>query len=790
MIVPGAGFIPYILNCVPYSQWNKIYGNINEEGSFGQTVTINSLGDTIVVGAPDTDVGENIHIGYAKVYKYIAGVWTQLGQTLHGTYIGSYFGNSASINRKGNIIAIASYGFGSPLEPYKGAVQVFKYVSELNSWEQLGQTLYGEQIGDAFGISIAMNFIGNTLLIGARNNLSFGAGVNNGRGYAKVFRYIPSYDLWTQIGDTILGDINSTFGGVVATNSSGHTIAVGVNVIENGIVGYVEVYKLINGSWSLHGQRLSGSLTDLVERYGESLSLNALGDTLVIGAWRANRVGRVQVFKYVSGQWIQLGQILHGTVDDEDYGHSVSINALGDIIAIGAEGGNRHYSELYRRDIGRGSALVFKYISDSWVQYGNTILGENEGDFLGETVGLDSDGSTMIIGDGIHNDSQGYVMISKTCPGHLTPYTWFSYSKNDELIEEFPDVGTGTSVSFNETGDIVAVGTPYNDSDGYRGYVTIYNIASGSWLKMGESISGENEEDFIGEVLSINETGDVIIISSYNGYAKVFKFISDSWVQQGSTLTGESSDDRFGCSVAINKVGDIITIGASSANNQSGYVKVYKFVSDDWVQQGSTLTGNSDDIFGTVVSINTVGNIIAIGSFGADQTGYVKVYKFVSNDWVQQGSTLIGDMIGDWFGTSLSLNSNGDIIVIGAKFSNDQTGYVKVYKFVSDDWVQQGFKLTGENISEYFGSSVSINLLGDIIAIGAYAAYDYSGYVRVFKLIDNDWLEKESMIFGDAVGDQLGTTIKINAVGDTMLIGIPGKNNYSGGVVIYKDIPS
>ena len=41
-------------------------------------------------------------------------------------------------------------------------------------------------------------------------------------------------------------------------------------------------------------------------------------------------------------------------------------------------------------------------------------------------------------------------------------------------------------------------------------------------------------------------------------------------------ITGEATSDRFGYSVAINSTGDTIVVGAYGANSNTGYVKVYK----------------------------------------------------------------------------------------------------------------------------------------------------------------------------------------------------------------------
>ena len=104
-------------------------------------------------------------------------------------------------------------------------------------------------------------------------------------------------------------------------------------------------------------------------------------------------------------------------------------------------------------------------------------------------------------------------------------------------------------------------------------------------------------------------------------------------VKQGAKITGEAPSDYFGHSVAINSTGDTIVVGAYRANSYTGYVKVYKNISGTWTLQGTKITGEAtSDNFGASVAINSTGDTIVVGAYGAtvggnSYTGYVKVYK-------------------------------------------------------------------------------------------------------------------------------------------------------------------
>ena len=153
-------------------------------------------------------------------------------------------------------------------------------------------------------------------------------------------------------------------------------------------------------------------------------------------------------------------------------------------------------------------------------------------------------------------------------------------------------------------------------------------------------------------------------------------------VKQGVKITGEASYDYFGVSVSISASGDAIVVGSPYANSNKGYVKVYKNISGTWTQQGAKITGEiSYDNFGVSVSINSTGDTIVVGaSYANSYTGYAKVYKNISNTWTLQGAKIDGETTYQYFGYSVAINSTGDTIVVGAHAANNSTGYVKVYK--------------------------------------------------------------------------------------------------------------
>ena len=215
---------------------------------------------------------------------------------------------------------------------------------------------------------------------------------------------------------------------------------------------------------------------------------------------------------------------------------------------------------------------------------------------------------------------------------------------------------------------------------------------------------------------------------------------SQDWVQLGDDIDGMSAGDLFGGHISMSRDGKIVAASARTGDVNNSYVKVYRFSEDtnSWSEYGS--------FTGYTVSLSSNGSIIAVGN---SNSNHVKVYQYEasSSSWVQLGSDINGEVDSDNSGRSISLNSDGSIIAIGAS-SNDgsfnNSGHVRVYQYEgsSSSWVQLGSDIDGEADSDYSGNSVSMNSDGSIVAIGAYqnnGSGNNSGHVRIYKYSNNSW---------------------------------------------------
>lgn len=191
-------------------------------------------------------------------------------------------------------------------------------------------------------------------------------------------------------------------------------------------------------------------------------------------------------------------------------------------------------------------------------------------------------------------------------------------------------------------------------------------------------------------------------------------------------------------------------------------------------------TGTAYSASGTSVSLSSDGTIVAVGTPGdyPSNSGKVRVFKNISGVWTQIGTEITGSNF-DSLGASVSLSTDGTVLAIGAPRvyyagAVNNYGYVKVFKNINNVWIQIGLTINSEDDNSYFGSSLDLSSDGSVIAIGA-RFYSGSasniGKVKVFKNINNTWTQIGNNFFGGIQNDQLGMSLSLSSNGTKLAIG-------------------
>ena len=404
--------------------------------------------------------------------------------------------------------------------------------------------------------------------------------------------------------------------------------------------------------WNQLGADIDGEAGIIWGRSGWSVSLSADGNIVAIGAPFNDGTGHARVFIRDPNEpigWRQLGSDIDGEAQSDRCGISVSLSADGNIVAIGS---SRNDGTTGNSNDERGCVRVFKYHQNTnmWVQLGSNIVGEASQDFNGYFISLSSDGFIVAIAapynDGVSADADyntGRVRIFKYIE---TTDTWVQLGGNINGEEQDEQLGWG-GLSLSANGNIVAIGTPFNLGITHV-KVFKYNQNTNMWDKHGNNIDQVSEGDRCGVSVSLSADGTIVAIGSNlndgttgnpddnRGHVRLFKYNqnTDRWDQLGGDIVGEAEGDASGSSVSLSADGTIVAIGAPY-NSGTGHARV--FIRDPnepigWRQLGSDIDGEAAyDYSGYSVSLSSDGTIVAIGAWGnSGKYGHVKLYKIDS----------------------------------------------------------------------------------------------------------------------------------------------------------------
>ena len=397
----------------------------------------------------------------------------------------------------------------------------------------------------------------------------------------------------------------------------------------------------------------------------------------------------------------QLGADIDGEASNDYSGHSVSFSSDGTIVAIGAS--SPEPDQYYAND-GNGSnsghVRVYKNISGTWTQLGDDIDGEAAGDASGVSVSLSSDGTKVAIGATGNDGTASYA-------GHVRVYSWNGTAwiqLGADIDGEVMFDWSGYSVSLSNDGTIVAIGAPFNDANASNaGHVRVYEYSGGSWSQLGGDIDGEAIYDALGYSVSLSSdwgtsTGTRVAIGAkyrnangdFSGYVRIYNYNGFAWSQLGGDIDGEAAYDYSGYSVSLSSDGTIVAIGArynDGNGSDSGHVRVYEYSGSSWSQLGNDIDGEAaNDFSGRSVSIDSDGSHVAIGAYLNDgngsNSGHVRVYQYSDSSWTQLVLDIDGEAANDYSGHSVSLSSDGTTVAVGA-YRNDgngsDSGHVRVY---------------------------------------------------------------------------------------------------------------
>ncbi|SFN92974.1 Por secretion system C-terminal sorting domain-containing protein [Paenimyroides ummariense] len=319
-----------------------------------------------------------------------------------------------------------------------------------------------------------------------------------------------------------------------------------------------------------------------------------------------------------------------------------------------------------------------------------------------------------------------------------------------------------------------------------------------SQVQIGQDISGDSNGFRFGNSVSFSDDGTTFIAGGMSSSSvKVYRINSSgNWIQLGQNFVGGS----LGNNIAISSDGNIVAIGTVTNLSNIGYFSVYQNISGTWSQIGQNVMGNIGEQFGYSVAISSNGSVVAASApyatgKGGKNSGKVRIYRNVSGTWTKIGSDIDdGEIVSEFSGIDIDLSEDGNTLAIGTlrnASSTNAKGKVRVYQNISGTWTKIGNDIVGENAFDTC-SSVSLSSNGNIVAIGSphnEGNGKESGSVRVYRNSSGNWIKVGQDIDGEVAGALSGYSVSFSADGTILAIGAPGNfTNKSGYIRIYKNI--
>jgi hypothetical protein len=394
------------------------------------------------------------------------------------------------------------------------------------------------------------------------------------------------------------------------------------------------------------------------------------------------------------------------------------------------------------------------------------------GDIFGVSVGISSDGRTLLVGapgatTGLNNRGAVYV-FEKPSSG------WATTARFAAKLTAWDGVANdnfGSSVAISGDGATVVAGAPEDTINSFTQPAAAYVFVkpSGGWVTTSVFNAKLTASDWVqgdefGYSVAASNDGGTVVAGAYFastgsntsfGAAYVFAGPASGWATSTESAKLTSSDGgEFGTSVGINGGGSTVVVGAPAttvgSNSSQGATYVFLEPPSGWATTTETakLTasdGAADNQFGISVVLSGDGGTLVGGAFNAQvgsNTDQGAAYVFVKppSGWATTTETAkltaSDGLAHDWFGWSVATSGDGGRAVVGAFFApdngpNSEEGAAYVFVRPTAGWVSatETTKLLASDGTTGYRFAISTAVSGDgaTVVAGAPYAQDTNG---------------------------------------------------------------
>lgn len=322
--------------------------------------------------------------------------------------------------------------------------------------------------------------------------------------------------------------------------------------------------------------------------FGYTFSSSRDGNLLAVGAPGENGRGAVYVFARTGATWAMQARVVGSNTDSADvFGCAVALSADGTTLAAGAIGEDSDATGINGAQnnalaASSGAVYVFTRVGASWAQQAYVKASNTAaGDRFGFDVRLSATGDVLVAAAPKQDSSgvdSGAVYVFARSAG-----AWAQ-----ELYLKAPTPGAGdefgTALALDAAGTTLAVSSP----NLVGGKVFVF-ARGATWARQLTAMSPSNlEGDGFGAAIALSESGDLLAIGapgqdSNTGTAYVLQRSGTTWSSRASARpAGAVAGDLFGSSVALDATGATLAVGALGEGDGAGALYVYE-------GQGATL---------------------------------------------------------------------------------------------------------------------------------------------------------------------------------------------------------
>lgn len=379
---------------------------------------------------------------------------------------------------------------------------------------------------------------------------------------------------------------------------------------------------------------------------------------------------------------------------------------------------------------------------------------------LGRALSMDTDCNLLLMSDTDKNDNTGVL--------YLFYRENNNFSSSAEIKGIISSERFGGAIDINSGANILAVGSRANEN---TGQVYIFTGNKINW-ELKSIITGDINSKFFGRSISLNSSGNVLAVGcpANNEFAEgagaVFIYTGNAtttnWILKNKIL-GDSISGQFGHYVSLSADGNSLTASAVTANLGSGKAIVITGNGINWAT-GTELfeTNINKSGFGEVAEINSEGNLVVIGaSRSNNSSGIVHIFTGNGNNWLQT-KNISGSKEEGYFGRRVSLNESGNIIYIGSLEDK-----IYVYTGENNNWINTSF-INVDNQGGIINSIICNNIGNKILIQNFYntvgSVYFYEQDKFYEKIYENSGIIVRSINFNESnYAGAVDYTIELNS---------------------------